>query len=69
MKENGGFITYEDMKNHTSDWVEPVSINYRGYDVWELPSDILVALGGTPHTSRISGASRSRTRIDQSLRD
>lgn len=37
MKENGGFITYEDLASHTSDWVEPVSVNYRGYDVWELP--------------------------------
>jgi gamma-glutamyltranspeptidase/glutathione hydrolase len=37
MKENGGFLTYEDMKNHRSEWVEPVSTNYRGYDVWELP--------------------------------
>jgi len=25
------------MKNHTSEWFEPVSTNYRGYDVWELP--------------------------------
>ena len=25
------------MKNHKSDWVDPVSTNYRGYDVWELP--------------------------------
>ena len=24
------------MANHQSDWVEPVSVNYRGYDVWEL---------------------------------
>lgn len=37
MKEQGGFITYEDMANHTSEWVEPVSTNYRGYDVWEIP--------------------------------
>ena len=37
MKDNGGFITYEDMKNHMSEWIEPVSVNYRGYDVWELP--------------------------------
>ena len=37
MKENGGFLSFEDMKNHTSDWIEPVSTNYRGYDVWELP--------------------------------
>jgi len=37
MKAQGGFITYEDMASHTSDWVDPVSTNYRGYDVWEIP--------------------------------
>lgn len=37
MKANGGFLSYEDMASHRSDWVEPVSTNYRGYDVWELP--------------------------------
>lgn len=37
MKEQGGFLSYEDMATHTSEWVEPVSSNYRGYDVWELP--------------------------------
>ncbi|MBG6132700.1 gamma-glutamyltranspeptidase/glutathione hydrolase [Aquimarina sp. EL_43] len=37
VKENGGFLNYDDLKNHTSEWVEPVSTNYRGYDVWELP--------------------------------
>ena len=37
MKKNGGFLAYEDLAGHTSTWVEPVSVNYRGYDVWELP--------------------------------
>lgn len=37
MKEQGGFLSYEDLAEHTSTWVEPVSSNYRGYDVWELP--------------------------------
>ncbi|MFD1218216.1 MULTISPECIES: gamma-glutamyltransferase [Microbulbifer] len=37
MKENGGFLSYEDLASHQSDWIEPVSTNYRGYDVWELP--------------------------------
>jgi gamma-glutamyltranspeptidase/glutathione hydrolase len=37
MKEQGGFLSYEDLANHSSEWVEPVSANYRGYDVWELP--------------------------------
>lgn len=37
MKENGGLLAYEDLASHTSNWIEPVSTNYRGYDVWELP--------------------------------
>ena len=37
MQENGGFLSYEDLASHTSNWVDPVSTNYRGYDVWELP--------------------------------
>ncbi len=37
MKEQGGFLSYEDMAMHTGEWVKPVSSNYRGYDVWELP--------------------------------
>ncbi|WP_435625716.1 gamma-glutamyltransferase [Flagellimonas sp.] len=37
MKKHGGFLSYEDLASHTSDWIEPVSVNYRGYDVWELP--------------------------------
>lgn len=37
IKEQGGFLSYEDMAAHRSDWVEPVSVNYRGYDVWQLP--------------------------------
>ena len=37
MKENGGFLSYEDLASHRSEWVEPVSVDYRGYQVWELP--------------------------------
>ncbi|MBK9254841.1 MAG: gamma-glutamyltransferase [Saprospiraceae bacterium] len=37
MKEQGGFLSYEDLATHTSEWIDPVSVNYRGYDVWELP--------------------------------
>ncbi len=37
MQEQGGFLSEEDLAAHTSEWVEPVSVNYRGYDVWELP--------------------------------
>ena len=37
MQENGGYLAYEDLAAHQGEWVEPVSVNYRGYDVWELP--------------------------------
>jgi gamma-glutamyltranspeptidase/glutathione hydrolase len=37
IQEQGGFLAYEDLASHRSEWVEPVSTNYRGYDVWELP--------------------------------
>jgi len=37
MKTQGGFLAYDDLSRHHSEWVEPVSTNYRGYDIWELP--------------------------------
>jgi len=37
MQANGGFLSYQDMASHKSEWVDPLSVNYRGYDVWELP--------------------------------
>jgi gamma-glutamyltranspeptidase/glutathione hydrolase len=37
LRQQGGFLSLRDLKDHTSEWVEPVSTSYRGYDVWELP--------------------------------
>ena len=37
INDQGGFLTYEDMADHHSEWVEPVTANYRGFDIWELP--------------------------------
>lgn len=37
MQKSGGYLRYDDLASHTSEWVEPLSVNYRGYDVWELP--------------------------------
>ncbi|HLP72075.1 MAG TPA: gamma-glutamyltransferase [Bacteroidales bacterium] len=37
MKKQGGFLSYDDLARHHSEWIEPVSTNYRGYDIWELP--------------------------------
>lgn len=33
----GGFLSKEDFAEHKSVWTDPVSTNYRGYDVWEMP--------------------------------
>ena len=35
--ENGGLFTKQDFAEHRSNWVEPISTNYRGYDVYEIP--------------------------------
>ncbi|MBK6622048.1 MAG: gamma-glutamyltransferase [Saprospirales bacterium] len=37
MESQGGFLSEKDLADHTSEWVEPVSANYRGYEVWEIP--------------------------------
>ena len=37
MQANGGFLAYEDLAAHRSEWIDPVAVNYRGYDVWQLP--------------------------------
>jgi gamma-glutamyltranspeptidase/glutathione hydrolase len=35
--QDGGLLSLADLKAHTNEWVDPVSTNYRGYDIWELP--------------------------------
>jgi len=37
LNENGNPMSLNDLRNFSPEWVEPVSTNYRGYDVWELP--------------------------------
>ncbi|HEV3136756.1 MAG TPA: gamma-glutamyltransferase family protein, partial [Pirellulales bacterium] len=36
-ESHNGYFSLKDFADHHSDWVDPVSTNYRGYDVWELP--------------------------------
>lgn len=36
-ERNDGFFSMQDFADHRSTWVDPVSTNYRGYEVWELP--------------------------------
>lgn len=33
----GGYFSMEDLSSYKPEWVEPVSVRYRGVDVWELP--------------------------------
>jgi gamma-glutamyltranspeptidase/glutathione hydrolase len=35
--ELGGLMSLKDLRDHTATWVDPVSSNYRGWDVWEIP--------------------------------
>ena len=46
----GGLIAKADLAGHASTWVDPISVSYRGHEVWELPPNgqgvaALVALG------------------------
>ncbi|MBV8282441.1 MAG: gamma-glutamyltransferase family protein, partial [Candidatus Eremiobacteraeota bacterium] len=43
-RANGGYLRKEDFSSHHSDWVDLVTTNYRGYDVYELPPN---TQGGT----------------------
>jgi len=36
-KKHGGFLSAEDLASFKPQWVNPISVNYRGYDVWEIP--------------------------------
>lgn len=36
-QKNGGYLKREDLDEYSPEWVEPIKINYRGYDLWEIP--------------------------------
>ncbi|MDA5110417.1 gamma-glutamyltransferase family protein [Brevibacillus thermoruber] len=36
-RQCGGFLRKEDLAAYRPEWVKPISVNYRGYDVWEIP--------------------------------
>lgn len=37
VRAQGGFLTLEDLRTHRPQWVEPLSVDFMGYEVWELP--------------------------------
>lgn len=36
-EKHGGFFCKEDFSEYQPQWVEPISVNYRGYDICEIP--------------------------------
>lgn len=36
-RKHNGFIRKEDLAEFETEWVEPIKVNYKGYDVWEIP--------------------------------
>lgn len=36
-RQHGGYIRRDDLEAYHPEWVEPIRVNYRGYDVWEIP--------------------------------
>src|SRR6056297_2163274 len=40
MRENDGYLRYEDFESHHSDWVDPQTTNYRGYDVYQVGGNV-----------------------------
>jgi gamma-glutamyltranspeptidase/glutathione hydrolase len=62
----GGFLTADDLARHTSTWVDPICVRYRGHEVWELPPNgqgvaALLALGILDGLD-LSGADRAERR-------
>ena len=50
VQSHGGLLTHEDLASHTSEIIEPISIDYHGYTLWETPPNsqgitALIALG------------------------
>ena len=72
--KNGGFITMQDLAGIKADWVEPISTNYRGYTVYEIPPNgqgitALIALNileGFDLTKLSNQILRATTHVDRS---
>ena len=68
VRRHGGCMTLDDMSNHVSTFPEPICVEYRGMNLWEVPPNGqgvagLIALRGLnvlERSGRISGTTHSR---------
>ena len=62
-KKNGGFFELSDLADYKPEWVKPVHVNYRGYEVWELPPNGqgIIALSALNILKELSFTNREQT--------
>ncbi len=36
-REHGGYLRKEDLQRYQAEWVDPIHLSYKGYEVWEIP--------------------------------
>jgi gamma-glutamyltranspeptidase/glutathione hydrolase len=66
-RATGGLLSADDLTAHESRWVEPIKVDYRGYEVWEIPPNgqglaaliALAILQGTDLASHPHGSEAS----------
>ena len=62
-KDFGGYLRKTDLMDYKPEWVDPISVNYRGYDVWEIPPNAGMAeeaiMSAYSRISANSGEARS----------
>ena len=72
-RRTGGWLRYEDLAAFRPEWVEPLSVDYRGYTVWELPPNghglvVLMTLGILSGYEKLDASPRGVHRAIEALK-